>query len=131
MAHITERTSSLNDLDLKGLISDPNLKSIKKKNIDVHAVSSAFGLMLYTHAEYLPRTSRNDLLRRALAADVISVASIDNTETKREMHFKSSLLIREFMRRFLVHSGPIEYVSISFHCVSSEEHSADAPCLSS
>lgn len=112
IAGINEQTKSLQDVDLQDLLSDTNFKSAKKKGIDIRDVSAAFGVILHVPAEYLPRTSRIELIRRALVADMISVRNDRGTD---RTGFHSVLLMREFLRRMFIHFGAVEYsVSVKF-----------------
>ncbi|EKM60878.1 uncharacterized protein PHACADRAFT_133752 [Phanerochaete carnosa HHB-10118-sp] len=59
----------------------------------------AYRLLLYIPAEYLSRGIRSDLLRRALAADVLS----DHGDAQ------TALFVREFLRRLFMFMGSAEH----------------------
>ena len=65
--------------------------------------AGAYHLLLYIPIEYLSRGIRNDLLRRALAADVL-VASQEKANLLR-----SSLFFREFLTRLFQFMGGVEH----------------------
>ena len=66
-------------------------------------IAAAYYLLLYIPIEYLSRSIRNDLLRRALAADVLAASH----EAASDAH--GSLYFREFLRRLFVFMGTAEH----------------------
>lgn len=104
LEQINAATKPLDAVDVAAALQLP--KKHKAPRVPEEHVSPIIGtyrLLLYIPIEYLSRNVRNELLRRALAADVV-LGGMDAAE-----HAQSALFFREFLRRLCLFMGTAEH----------------------
>jgi hypothetical protein len=69
LAVLGAETAILDSVDVRDTLLDKHVPLIKREA--VNRALAAYGLLLFVPIEYLPRGSRTDFVRRAMACDVI------------------------------------------------------------
>ncbi len=101
LAHISEQTVSIDELDVKLLLSTFDSKERANGSSTIPSlVAGTFSLLMSTPMEYLTKRARSDLLRRAQAADVVISRTADDSVV---------IMLREFQRRMYESSGSVDH----------------------
>jgi hypothetical protein len=82
----------------------------EKPPIDVtRRVTAAYELLLYIPVEYLPRTSRQDLMRRAMTADLVVCRPIRVDADSQVNAMRSMTILRIFMKRWFLYQSSVDH----------------------
>lgn len=129
MSTLTARTASLDSVDVSQVLShhssssqSTSKKSKKTKSASlteeqVRNAASAYSFLLYAPSEYVPRSARSELLKRAVALDgVVMLTPADDSEAGDAIIGREVLLasIRTFLLRSFVHVGAADH-QVLFH----------------
>jgi hypothetical protein len=94
----TSALDKINTAETQSLLASP---------IDVtqlRRVISAYELLLYIPIEYIPRTSRQDLIRRAVTADLVVCRTMHAANSMRSM-----TILRVFLKRWLSYHSSVDH----------------------
>lgn len=82
----------------------------EKPLIDVtRRLTAAYELLLYIPVEYLPRTSRQDLMRRAMTADLVVCRPIRVDADSQANAMRSMTILRIFMKRWFLYQSSVDH----------------------
>ncbi|KAH8100543.1 Urb2/Npa2 family-domain-containing protein [Cristinia sonorae] len=113
LAHISAETSSWDSYDLNSILKKPSPTPKRPPAQSFNTLRTSFEVILYTPQECLSRESRNELLRRAMTADLIMKIDHD---------WILLVHLREFIRRTTSESG-VEHPYVApylFHLMRSQ-----------
>ena len=95
--------------DTTAILDHVDASQTRPSDIQVQHTISAYDKLLFFPVEYMSRTSRTDLVRRALTADVvISSMSIDKNNPS-SYYCRSITVLRTFLKRVFVYLGAVDY----------------------
>jgi hypothetical protein len=104
LSSINVETSALDKINTA---ETQSLLASEKTPIDVtqlRRVISAYELLLYVPIEYIPRTSRQDLIRRAVTADLVVCRTMHAANSMRSM-----TILRVFLKRWLSYHSSVDH----------------------
>lgn len=110
---INAETAPLDQADVKKLNSS---RKQKKSPIDEHQLRQAisvYEMLLLIPSEYLPRASRQDFIRRAVAADVVLVRTVHSYD---ESLNQSLTVLRTFQKRWFLYQSSTDH-DVSLLCL--------------
>ncbi|KZT74833.1 hypothetical protein DAEQUDRAFT_659162 [Daedalea quercina L-15889] len=108
-AQLRDATAPLANMDVQKLLESTKTSVPRKLQAEVISSIAAFGILLHTPEDYLPRAMRLDFLQRALVADVlIGTGAVKD----KDVDPGSLLIVREFIRRVTSHSGNIDQLGV-------------------
>ncbi len=104
-----EQTAPLTEFDVSNLLSHPTANTPRPTVDAVSRIASAYGVVLITPPEYLPRATHIEFLRRGFVADIIVYLTLRHAQN-RQLSEGNLLIIREVLRRTVAHLGMVENV---------------------
>lgn len=130
MSTLTARTASLASVDVSQVLSHhssssqaTSKKSKKTKSASlteeqVKDAASAYSFLLFAPSEYVPRSARSELLKRAVALDgVVMSMPVDDDDEGVNVNMGREVLlasIRTFLLRTFVHVGAADHQVLSY-----------------
>ncbi|KAH7921149.1 hypothetical protein BV22DRAFT_1038989 [Leucogyrophana mollusca] len=123
LSAINSRTAVLEEIDLAKARSCKNLKRLKVDAAAVEKACFAYTLLLYVPPEYYTRSSRSDLVRRALMADAVACLMLKDKEQDSRGATQLLVVIRVFLNRMAEYMNSSDS-SISRHLL---EHLINPP----
>ncbi|GBE78138.1 hypothetical protein SCP_0110210 [Sparassis crispa] len=124
LAEMQSETAPLDLINLPLVFSELQDGSAQSPIEDMRKIVRVYEILLQAPAEYLPRTSRHDFLRRALAADV-TMAIAPRTNGPTNVNRRLILVVREFVCRTMSYLGTIDHTAAADYLAFLME-----PCLS-
>ena len=109
IALLDERTSPLDSLEIHECLSRDAISGLLESPAqDDLSIRAVYDILLYAPIEYLPRASRTDLLRRAMAADV-SIGTSVRDAILHPGQRKRLVSLRAFICQAFAHVGTVEH----------------------
>ncbi|CAL1696498.1 unnamed protein product [Somion occarium] len=114
---INEHTASMDNVQVQDILQQLlSGQQFGKGPNEEGSLQAVYDLLLYAPTEFLPRSVRTDLLKRALAADVTIGISVKGRDLQPEQQ-QRLITLREFMRRVFFHVGTVEHSAIQEYVI--------------
>lgn len=102
LTYISERTSSLDATDVARTLGTPLFSS--NLSLDMRQVQAVYTILKYTPMEYLPKSVRIDLTKKAVVFDAQSISALKIGSTDNDLMGVLSLS-REYISRSITHAA--------------------------
>jgi hypothetical protein len=112
------QTSFLDEVDTTKYLAQKEPQSLPIPLQELQSAVLAYEILLFAPAEYLSRTFRADLVRRAVSADILSSLSIDVDHTVTNVS-RSLTVIRVFIQRIILYTGSMDHLVRTFYLLQS------------
>ncbi|KAI1797672.1 Urb2/Npa2 family-domain-containing protein [Ganoderma leucocontextum] len=113
IAKLIEQTASLTEFDVSNLLSHLTANTPRPTVDAVSRIASAYGVVLITPPEFLPRATHIEFLKRGFVADIVVYLTLRYAQNS-QLSVCNLLIIREVLRRAVAHLGVVENVSKEF-----------------
>lgn len=100
LVSVNDETSALDKIDPLEAQSALAFKQLWIDEPQLRRAISVYEWLLYVPTEYLSRTSRQDLIRRALAADLALCQTVHGDADSQVNAMRSMAILREFLKRW-------------------------------
>ena len=107
-------TSFLDDVDVTKYFSPKEHSSLPIPLQELGRAISTYEVLLCAPAEYLSRTCRTILVRRAVSADILSSVPADGNHTATGVYLSPTLRI--FLQRTIPHTSSVDHSVRAFAC---------------
>lgn len=108
LTYLSEATSLLDGVTFNDLQATTSAKEVVDAH-QVHSTIRGFELLLLVPTEYLSRSCRMDLVKRALTADILVCRLPDDAGFTPEWICQSLTIIRVFLQRTFLYVGTSEH----------------------
>ena len=109
ISRLIEQTADLADVDLRELLSHLAADTTRPSPDAASQIASVYNVLLLTPAEYLPRATHIEFLKRGLIADVTIYLTLRFAK-QTVLSDRDLLGVRKFLKRSIDHIGLIENI---------------------